>query len=57
MGTKLYVLDVNPTAEQLSRHWFHRLRPVVAAQSGGLAQLSEVVVWETPNCRATYSEP
>jgi 6-pyruvoyltetrahydropterin/6-carboxytetrahydropterin synthase len=57
ISTKLYVLDVNPTAEQLSRHWFRRLKPVVAAKSGGLAYLREVVVWETPNCRAAYAEP
>ena len=57
MNTKLYVLDVNPTAEQLSRHWFRRLRPVVAARSAGQARLLDVTVWETPNCRAVYSEP
>ncbi len=57
MGTKLYVLNVNPTAERLCRHWFGRLKPAVAARSGGLARLSEVVVWETPNCRASYVEP
>jgi len=57
MGTKLYVLDVNPTAEQLCRHWFHRLKPVVTAKSGGLAQLQEIVVWETPHCRAAFREP
>jgi 6-pyruvoyltetrahydropterin/6-carboxytetrahydropterin synthase len=57
MSTKLYVLDVNPTAEQLSRHWFNRLKPAVAARSGGQARLLEVVVWETPNCRAAYAEP
>ena len=54
LSTKLYVLDVNPTAEQLSRHWFRRLEPIVAQRSGGLARLLEVVVWETPNCRASY---
>jgi 6-pyruvoyltetrahydropterin/6-carboxytetrahydropterin synthase len=57
MGTKLYVLDVNPTAEQLCRHWFGRLKPVVAAKSGGLARLQEIVVWETPHCRASFREP
>lgn len=56
LGTKLYVLDVNPTAEQLSRHWFRRLAPRVAERSAGLAKLSETIVWETPNCRASYSE-
>lgn len=57
MGTKLYVLDVSPTAEQLAKHWFNRLQPVVAARSDGLARLREVVVWETPNCQAAYAEP
>jgi 6-pyruvoyltetrahydropterin/6-carboxytetrahydropterin synthase len=57
MNTKLYVLDVNPTAEQLCRHWFVRLKPVVNTRSGGLARLEEIVVWETPLCRATYREP
>ena len=56
LGTKLYVLADNPTAEQLSRHWYRRLAPRVAERSGELAKLSELVVWETPNCRASYSE-
>ena len=56
LGTKLYVLDVNPTAEQLSRHWYRRLAPRVSERSAGLARLAEIIVWETPNCRATYSE-
>jgi 6-pyruvoyltetrahydropterin/6-carboxytetrahydropterin synthase len=56
LGTKLYVLAVNPTAEQLSRHWYHRLAPRVAERSGRQAKLAELVVWETPNCRASYSE-
>jgi len=56
LGTKLYVLDANPTAEQLSRHWYRRLAPRVAERSGGQAKLAELVVWETPNCRASYSE-
>ena len=51
------VLYANPTAEQLAKHWYFRLKPVVEARSGGLAQLAEMVVWETPNCRATFSEP
>lgn len=56
MGTKLYVLDVNPTAEQLSRHWYRRLAPRVSERTGGQARLLELIVWETPNCRASYSE-
>lgn len=56
MNTKLYVLDANPTAEQLARHWFRRLKPVVKSRSGGLAGLLSITVWETPNCRAVYTE-
>jgi 6-pyruvoyltetrahydropterin/6-carboxytetrahydropterin synthase len=56
MASKLYVLDANPTAEQLCRHWYRRLKPVVHETSGGLAALVEVVVWETPLCRASYRE-
>jgi 6-pyruvoyltetrahydropterin/6-carboxytetrahydropterin synthase len=55
MATKLYVLDVNPTAEQLCRHWFRRLAPKVTERSAGLARLAEIIVWETPQCRASYS--
>jgi 6-pyruvoyltetrahydropterin/6-carboxytetrahydropterin synthase len=54
LGTKLYVLDVNPTAEQLSRHWGRRLAPRVRERTGDLARLAELVVWETPNCRASH---
>jgi len=57
MDTKLYVLDANPTAEQLAKHWYFRLKPVVASRSQGHARLAELVVWETPNCKATFSEP
>lgn len=56
LGTKLYVMDHNPTAEQLSRHWYRRLAARVAERSGGQAKLAELIVWETPNCRASYSE-
>jgi 6-pyruvoyltetrahydropterin/6-carboxytetrahydropterin synthase len=56
LATKLYVLDVNPTAEQLCRHWFARLAPAVLAKSGGLARLKEIVVWETPNSRASFRQ-
>ena len=54
LGTKLYVIPGQPTAECLARHWFERLAPRIAARSDGLAELTAVVVWETPNCRAEY---
>ena len=54
LGTKLYVISGQPTAEFLARHWFERLAPRVAARSAGVATHKAVVVWETPNCRAEF---
>ncbi|NLO79206.1 MAG: 6-carboxytetrahydropterin synthase [Xanthomonadaceae bacterium] len=54
LATKLYVLPAPPTAEVLARHWFERLAPAVHARSGGLAELAELIVHETPNCSARY---
>ena len=54
LGTKLYVIPGQPTAEFLARHWFERLAPRVIARSDGLAILTAVTVRETPNCRAEY---
>lgn len=54
LGWKLYLVDGQPTAETLARHWFERLAPRVIEKSDGLARLSALTVWETPNCRATW---
>ncbi|MBY0431940.1 MAG: 6-carboxytetrahydropterin synthase [Rhodospirillales bacterium] len=54
LGTKLYLVPFNPTAECLARHWFERLEEPVRRRSGGLARLVRISVWETPNCRADY---
>lgn len=54
LAGKLYVVPFQPTAECLARHWHERLAPAVEQRSGGYARLSEVVVWETPNCHAAY---
>ncbi|MEI8396554.1 MAG: 6-carboxytetrahydropterin synthase [Rhodospirillaceae bacterium] len=53
-GTKLYLINGQPTAEFLARHWFERLAPRIIERSGGLAVLKAIVVRETPNCRAEY---
>ena len=47
MGEPVYVLDENPTAENLARHIFLRV------SERGL-RLSEVRLWETPSSCATY---
>jgi 6-pyruvoyltetrahydropterin/6-carboxytetrahydropterin synthase len=54
LAGRLYVIPEPPTAEVLAEHWFHRLQPGVAAASEGAAELTEVIVWETPNCCASY---
>ncbi|MDO8606051.1 MAG: 6-carboxytetrahydropterin synthase [Phaeospirillum sp.] len=54
LGTKLYVVPFQPTAECLAKHWFGLLAQPVAVRSGGAARLVSVRVWETPNCMAEY---
>jgi len=49
-GERVYVMEVNPTAENIARLIFER---TVAA---GLPVI-EVRLWETPNCNAAYSGP
>lgn len=47
-GDPVKVLDVNPTAENIARLIFE----FVKAQG---FPVSDVVLWETPNCSATFS--
>ncbi len=56
LSTQLYLIPDPPTAEALARHWFGRLAPQVSRRSHGLARLTRVRVWETPNNWAEYSE-
>lgn len=54
LATKLYVIPVVPTAENLAKHWFERLQPRVEEATKGQATLLNIKVWETPNCASTY---
>lgn len=49
LGEPLFLMDANPTAENIAQLIFEQVRhrgfPVV-----------EVVLWETPNCFATYRD-
>lgn len=47
LGEPMYLVDVNPTAENIARLIFEY------AQSQGIP-IVEVKLWETPNCFATY---
>jgi len=54
LGSKLYVIPFQPTAECLAKHWFDKLQAPVRLRSGGSARLCRVRVWETPNCVGEY---
>lgn len=45
---KLYLLDENPTAENMARHLLHVVGPKVLEGTG--VHLTRVVLWETENC-------
>ena len=49
LGEPLYLVDVNPTAENIARLIFDY------AKSQGIP-IVEVRLWETPRCFATYGE-
>ena len=51
---RYYVVPFTPTAENLARHWYHRMRLPVSALSDCRARLVSVRVHETPNCVAEY---
>ncbi|AMV38452.1 6-pyruvoyl trahydropterin synthase family protein [Planctomyces sp. SH-PL62] len=47
-GERVFVMDVNPTAENIARLIYEQ------GKTAGLPVV-EVVLWETPNCFATYT--
>lgn len=51
---KLYLVPFVPTAENLAKHWYERMKLRVAEITQGLGWLESVTVYETPNCSAMY---
>ena len=49
-GQRLFVMDVNPTAENLARYLLDVVGPQQLEGTG--VRLIRVVLWETENCRA-----
>lgn len=49
-GQQLYLLDVNPTVENLSEHLLRVIAPQQLAGTG--VQVVKVTLWETENCFA-----
>jgi|19_taG_2_1085344.scaffolds.fasta_scaffold16267_3 6-pyruvoyltetrahydropterin/6-carboxytetrahydropterin synthase len=52
--TNIVSLPFVPTAENLAGYWFNELKPAIALRTDGHAELSQIKVWETPNCAAVY---
>lgn len=53
-GLKLYIIPYVPTAENLAKHWYDRMKEWIREASEGRAYLSKIRVHETPNCWAEY---
>ena len=51
---KTYIIAGAPTAENLAKHWFNRLKLPVENATAGQATLSAVTVHETPTSVAVY---
>lgn len=49
------LIPSTPTAENLAELWFKWLRPSILEQCRGRGALHSVTVWETPNCKATFT--
>jgi 6-pyruvoyltetrahydropterin/6-carboxytetrahydropterin synthase len=54
-GQKLFVLDVNPTAENMALELLNVVAPKLLAGSG--VRISKVVLWETENCFVEVEVP
>jgi len=52
-GQKLYVLDENPTAENLARHLLEIVAPRELAGTG--VRVVRIQLWETENCHVEVS--
>lgn len=57
-GWKVLLLPDVPTAENLAKYWYFKLRDEIRAwfrhRDLLIPTLASITVWETPNCKATY---
>ena len=49
---KIIFVDFIPTAENLAKHWYDEIAPLLAARG---IKINHVKVWETPSSTATYT--
>lgn len=54
LSGKLYLIPDSPTAPNLARHWYERVKQPVLSRSGGMASLVGIRFWETPNSWSAY---
>ncbi|HEY4001596.1 MAG TPA: 6-carboxytetrahydropterin synthase, partial [Candidatus Xenobia bacterium] len=52
-GQRLYLLDTNPTAENMAITLLESIGPHLMADTG--VQISRICLWETPNCYVEVS--
>ena len=50
---KIIFVPFIPTAENLAKHWFNELKPILLNKN---IKLAHVKVWETPNSTAIYTK-
>ena len=50
---KLFLLDCNPTAENLALYLLNQVAPKLLSDTG--VQLTKIVLWETENCYVEVS--
>lgn len=52
-GHKFFIMDKNPTAENIAELLYKQANAMMVDYG---VRVTKMIVWETPNCRAVYSE-
>jgi 6-pyruvoyltetrahydropterin/6-carboxytetrahydropterin synthase len=50
---KHYYMEDHPTAENMAQYLLNVICPQLFIDSGSSLRVTKIVVWETPNCKAT----
>lgn len=56
MANEVYVIDGNPTAEVIARHFFDVFNPIIKKKYGSNIRLHSVEIQETPTSKAIFYE-
>lgn len=52
-GMKIIIVNFIPTAENLAKHWYELIKPILEVKK---IKIKYLKVWETPSSTATYEE-